>query len=93
MDIVPPRNDAYHRYGGTECTNAETTDQSTDSELRPGVLGSNLNDDTDDEDATFDGHSPPTTKPVCCSEDPCQYWAKGVTREKKVLTLLPKAHQ
>jgi hypothetical protein len=76
----------YHRYSGAECANAKTTDESTNSELRPRMFGSHLNDDTDDEDAAFDRHGPTTAQPIGYSGVRVKEESTG--NEEKGLTLL-----
>ena len=53
-----------HGYGGAEGADTETTDETADGELDPGLEGSDLDEDADHEDDALDSHGIATSKVV-----------------------------
>ena len=53
-----------HGYGGAKGANTETTDETADGELDPGLEGGDLDEDADHEDAALDSHGVATSEVV-----------------------------
>ena len=71
-----------HGYGGAKGADTETTDETADGELDPGLEGGDLDEDADHEDAALDSHGVATSEVVGDTTARVSY--RGSARKKGV---------